>query len=109
VSGCALRPVCCETFAAARALLAREQFSMVFFEDPLQGGDFHAVIDQPAQPRKKKALVIVISRRDDWDSYLTALGAGAFDYVVYPPSPGEIERTLYAALSESRWSETAVA
>jgi len=45
--------------------------------------------------------VIVLSRLADWDAYLSAICAGAFDYIACPPDPAETERILLAALSRS--------
>jgi DNA-binding NtrC family response regulator len=108
VSGCGLRPVCCGTFAAAKVLIAHQQFRVVLSEDLLPDGDFRAVIGETTR-NEGKLPVVVVSRLDDWDCYLAAMSAGAFDYVAFPPNLGEVERILYAALSESRWSERAVA
>ncbi len=107
-SKCGLQPACCETFAAAELLIARQQLSIVLCEDLLPDGDFRAVIGETARC-KPKLPVIVVSRVGDWDSCLAAMSAGAFDYVAFPPNPGEVERILYAALSESRCSSRAVA
>jgi DNA-binding response OmpR family regulator len=50
------------------------------------------------QPR-----VIVMGRSyGDWGDYLEALSAGAYDYLAYPPYPGELEQAVAAALLESR-------
>ncbi len=108
VSQCGLRPICCETIADAQALMARQQFSAVLSEDSLPDGDFRIVIGEMGRT-VSKAPVVIVSRRDDWDSYLAAVGAGAFDYLAFPPTPGELERVLWAALSESNRSGRALA
>lgn len=108
VSRCGLRPICCETIADAQALMARQQFSAVFFEDSLPDGDFRIVIGEMGRT-VSKAPVVIVSRRDDWDAYLAAVGAGAFDFVAFPPNPGELERVLRAALGESKRSDRTVA
>jgi len=38
--------------------------------------------------------VIVLSRFAEWGPYLTALKAGAFDYLVCPPDGAEVDRIL---------------
>ena len=45
--------------------------------------------------------VIVLSHLADWDAYMRALGAGAFDYIACPPDAAEAERILRLALEQS--------
>jgi DNA-binding NtrC family response regulator len=45
--------------------------------------------------------VIVLSHLADWDAYMKALGAGAFDYIACPPDPVEAERILRLALAQN--------
>jgi len=45
----------------------------------------------------------VFSRTGDWPEYLTAIWAGVFDYLAYPPISGELERIIQNAFRESRW------
>ncbi|MGH9716044.1 MAG: hypothetical protein ACRD4R_04850 [Candidatus Acidiferrales bacterium] len=94
-----LRPVCCETIAAARALAERQPFSAALAEDLLPDGDFRAVITEMRR-HAAHSPVVVVSRRDDWEFYLSAVRMGAFDSVNFPPTPGELERVLWTALSE---------
>jgi DNA-binding NtrC family response regulator len=42
--------------------------------------------------------VIVISCIADWEAYMKAISAGAFDYIAFPPDPVESERILRLAL-----------
>jgi DNA-binding NtrC family response regulator len=100
IQKCGLRPTCCRGLREARPLLARQKFSAVFCNDMLSDGDFRAIMNEV---RKSGAdvPVIVLSRLADWDTYLSALGAGAFDYIATPPDSAEIERILWSALRES--------
>jgi DNA-binding NtrC family response regulator len=107
-SKCELRPVCCETLAAARALMTRQQFAVVICEDSLPDGNFHAMIGEGAR-RRGRQPVIVLSSRNDWDSYLVAMGAGAFDCLSFSFGTGEVERILVAALREYEPSAEMVA
>jgi DNA-binding response OmpR family regulator len=93
-------PVCCETLAAAKERIAREEFSVILCAEMLPDADFRAVIRE-ARRYGCEAPVIVVSRRAEWDAYLEALGEGAFDYVALPPHPAELERILLAALREA--------
>jgi len=93
---CGLGPVSCSTLDDARFLLARQDFTIVFCSDTLPDGDFHAVI------RTARSIpVIVLSRLAEWEPFLVAINAGAFDYIACPPDPVETERILLLALSKS--------
>jgi DNA-binding NtrC family response regulator len=97
---CGLHPTCCCAFSEALALLARKSFSVVFCSDTLPDGDFRAFMNEV---RKSTAdvPVVILSRLADWDACLSAIGAGAFDYIATPPDSAEIERILWSALSGS--------
>ena len=51
--------------------------------------------------------MIVLSHLADWDAYMTALSAGAFDYIACPPERVETERILRLALSQNLRSRRA--
>ncbi len=95
-----LRPTCCCGLREALPLLARQNFSTVFCNDTLPDGDFRAIIHE-VRKLDSDAPVVVLSRLADWDGYMTAVGAGAFDYIACPPNPAETQRILWSALSES--------
>lgn len=97
---CNLRPVRCTTLCSARALLARQMFSAVLCSDLLPDGDFRALFQVMAE-EAVDVPVIVLSHLDDWDSYLKAVRAGAFDYISCPPDTAESERILRLAVEES--------
>jgi DNA-binding NtrC family response regulator len=105
---CDLRPVCCETLAAAKALMTRQQFALAVCEDSLPDGNFRAMIGEESR-RRGRQPVIVVSSRDDWESYLLAMRAGAFDCLSSSAGTGEVERVLAAGLQEYRRSEETVA
>jgi len=93
---CGLCPVSCSTVEEAWSLLARQHFKIVLCNDNLPDGDFRAVI-RTARP----IPVIVLSHLAEWEPYLVAINAGAFDYIACPPDPVETERILWFALNES--------
>ncbi len=101
ISSCGLRPVRCETLAAATTLSAQKRFELAICDDELPDGNFRELIAQLRCSRRSMP-VVVISRFDDWGSYLDAMIAGAFDYVAFPPYPQELERAVAAALVESQ-------
>jgi DNA-binding response OmpR family regulator len=88
-----LGPVSCSAVDDARSLLARQHFKVVFCNDNLPDGDFRAVIRTAMS-----ILVVVLSRLAEWEPYLVAINAGAFDYIACPADPVETERILWFAL-----------
>jgi DNA-binding NtrC family response regulator len=100
VRRCGLRATCCCALREALSLLARQDFSVVFCNDTLFDGDFRAVL-RDARKSTADIPVIVLSRLADWDAYLSAIGAGAFDYIACPPNCAETERILWLALKKS--------
>lgn len=91
----------CETLAAAMKLIAHNYFVLAICEDQLPDGNFQELIAE-LKRYGCQTPIVVASRFDDWDSYLTAIGAGAFDFVALPPRAHELERVLAAALAEAR-------
>jgi DNA-binding NtrC family response regulator len=104
IARCGLRPVFCDTLHDARKLLTCCEFDLVLCEDVLPDGASDALLKETS--RLKGALpVVVVSRLGDWDAYLSALGAGAFDYVAWPGTPGELDRIVRSALKETPENE----
>jgi DNA-binding NtrC family response regulator len=97
---CGLSSVCCSSMKKARILLLQRDFRVVLCSDSLPDGDFHAVLKEIRTPTTNIPL-IVLSHLADWDTYLKALGVGAFDYILCPPKPAEAERILWSALADS--------
>ncbi|MBI3671042.1 MAG: hypothetical protein HY237_14840 [Acidobacteria bacterium] len=75
-------------------------FTAVLCSDLLPDGDFRALLEVMAEAALD-VPVIVLSHLDDWDSYLKAVRAGAFDYISCPPDAAESERILRLAVEES--------
>jgi CheY-like chemotaxis protein len=95
---CGLDPIRCPNLEEARTLLRQEAFRVVLCRDNLADGDFRAVLRE-VDKSTVHVPVIVLSLDADWDSYLRALGAGAFDFIVCPPNPAEIKRIIWSALA----------
>jgi DNA-binding NtrC family response regulator len=93
---CGLGSVTCSTLDDARFLLAKQNFKSVFCSDTLPDGDFRGIIRAAGS-----IPVIVLSRLAEWEPYLIATNAGAFDYIACPPDPVETGRILWFALHES--------
>jgi DNA-binding NtrC family response regulator len=96
---CGLEPVLCVTVADSRAVLSRYPICVVLCEDRLADGNYRDVVEA-VEHTSSDALVIVASRLADWNEYMTAVRAGAFDYICLPPRRTEIEWAVKNALSE---------
>jgi DNA-binding NtrC family response regulator len=86
---CALAPVLASTVAESQVALAGDEI--------LDDGKSEDIV-KLAVRSETKAPVIVVSQRGDWPEYLTAMCAGAFDYLAYPPIPGDLLQTIQNAL-----------
>ena len=93
VERCGLGSIYCKEFVEARSFLARQKFRVVFCHDTLPDGDFRGVI-----AAVNPTPVVVLSRFAEWDHYLTALRAGAFDYLACPPAAGNRTSQPQAAI-----------
>jgi DNA-binding NtrC family response regulator len=100
VRNCGLRPVFCPTLADACAMLTQRIFALVICSDRLPESDLGVSLKSLAGA-STGAPVIVLSRDAEWDSYVAAIEAGAFDYITYPLRSVEAERILRSALAHS--------
>lgn len=94
---CGLSSICCKQLGEARIFMTTQKFSVVFCHDALPDGDFRGVVSAA-----KPTPVVVLSRFADWDRYLDALRAGAFDYIACPPDSAETERIVRSAIASAR-------
>lgn len=97
---CGLAPICCSNLKEARSLLPQDVFRVVFCKDILADGDFRGAL-RVVKHLYPSTPVVVLSHIAGWDSYLKALGAGAFDYILCPPSPVEAESIIWTALADT--------
>ena len=81
--------------------MARLEVSVVVCNEWLPDGSYVDIVKFMAKSYARTPL-IVISRIGDWPEYLRAIGAGAFDYVAYPPIRGELQRVIRNALIASK-------
>jgi len=95
---CGLEPVLCVTVADSRAVLSRYPICFIVCEDRLADGNYRDLVES-VERTSSDALVIVASRLADWNEYMEAVRAGAFDYVCLPPRRTEIEWVVKNALS----------
>jgi DNA-binding NtrC family response regulator len=73
---------------------------MVLCNDALTDGDYRAVLRE-VRRTDGEVPVIVLAHAAEWESYLMALGLGAFDYICCPPDPNEANKIIWAALEET--------
>jgi DNA-binding NtrC family response regulator len=95
-----LQAIRCASLTDAYALMEEQTFQLVFCGDDLPDCNLRTAVRILAS-MTRGAPVIVLSRLADWDAYIRALSAGAFDYIACPPEPVETERILRLALAQS--------
>ena len=72
------------------------EVGVVFCHETLPDGDFRSVVSVA-----KPTPVVVLSRFAEWDHYVAALRAGAFDYIACPPDFAETERIVWSAIGHT--------
>jgi len=99
---CGLAPVFASTVAESGAALAEHEALIVLCNDCVDHGTYKDIVKLVGHSNPKMP-VIVVSRTGDWPEYLTAMCAGVFDYLVYPPIPGDLQKTIRNALLGHKW------
>jgi DNA-binding NtrC family response regulator len=94
---CALAPVLVSTVAESGMVLAGHEISVIVCNDHMDDGKYEDIVKLVVRC-ETKVPVIVVSRTGDWPEYFTAIYGGAFDYLVYPPIPGDLQETIRNAL-----------
>jgi DNA-binding NtrC family response regulator len=95
--GLGLHSVACASLLDARAQIDQQTFRVVLCADDLPDCNLRMAVRVLAAATGG-IPVIVLSHLADWDAYIRALDAGAFDYIVCPPEPAEAERILRLAM-----------
>jgi two-component system response regulator PilR (NtrC family) len=90
----------CTSLTDARARIQEQPFHLVLCGDDLPDCNLRTAVRVLASSTGG-APVIVVSHLADWDAYMKALSAGAFDYIACPPDPAETERILRLALAQN--------
>jgi len=89
---------CAGNLAEASALLAREQFDLMLLDIRLPDGDGQKFLEQVvAMP--EHPLVVMVTGYGTIESAVGCMRAGAFDYVLKPFSPSQIDVILKKAQS----------
>ncbi len=93
-----LQSVKCATLTDARSLVELQRFQVVLCDDDLPDCNLSTAI-RVISAATGGVPVIILSRLADWDAYMHALRAGAFDYIACPANQTESERILRMALA----------
>ncbi len=79
-----LTPIVAWSVGEAEKILNRYPVSLVFYSDEFPGDtDTNGFIQRASRP-SNKVPVVVVSRLDDWERFVSFLRRGALDYVLYP-------------------------
>jgi len=93
-----LAPIVASSVREAEEIVNQRPVSLVFYSDEFpEGKGMDGFIRRGSRP-SNKVPVVVVSRRDDWEHFVSFLRRGAFDYVLYPLSEVEIARVVKNAL-----------
>ncbi len=95
-----LQSFSCASLTDARARIEEQAFQFVLCSDELPDCNLRTAV-RVLTSATGGAPVIVLSHLADWDAYMRALSAGAFDYIACPPDPIETERILRLALARN--------
>jgi DNA-binding NtrC family response regulator len=95
---CNLTTLLAFTVGESRRIVDCQEVSLVLCDDRLIDGNYEDILTV-AERSRARAPVIVVSPTGDWPDYLKAIGAGAFDYMIYPLILGELPRVIRNALA----------
>jgi DNA-binding NtrC family response regulator len=95
-----LPSIICDSLTDARSLIEQQAFQLILCDDELPDCNLRTSL-KVLSSATGGIPVIVLSHLADWDAYMTALSAGAFDYIACPPEPIETERILRHALNQN--------
>jgi DNA-binding NtrC family response regulator len=90
----------CSSLTEARALIDQQTVQLILCDDNLPDCNLRTSLKVLASATGG-VPVVVLSHLAEWDSYMKALSAGAFDYIALPPERVETERILRLALSQN--------
>jgi DNA-binding NtrC family response regulator len=99
---CGLAPIFAATVAASEMVLSGQKAFIVLCHNFLIDGKYDDVVKMVSRSGAN-VPVVVVSRTADWSEYLTAIGAGVFDYLAYPPIAGELHRIIRNAFLGRNW------
>ena len=88
--------ICADSLAQASACLARETFDLMMLDLRLPDGDGLKFLEQVAT-LPERPLVVMVTGYGSIESAVACMRAGAFDYVLKPFSPSQIDVILRKA------------
>ena len=77
----------------AEAIVARESFDLMMLDIRLPDGDGHKFLEHVAM-LPERPLVVIVTGNGSIESAVACMRAGAFDYVMKPFTPGQIDVIL---------------
>jgi len=95
-----IETVHCASLSDTRAQIDQGAFRVVLCADDLPDCNLRMAL-HVLTAATRGLPIIAISHLADWEAYMKALDAGAFDYIACPPDPAEAERILRLALGSS--------
>jgi DNA-binding NtrC family response regulator len=84
------------SIAQAEALIARENFDLIMLDVRLPDGDGQVFLER-VSTLPDRPLVVMMTGHGTIESAVSCMRAGAFDYLIKPFSPGQIEVILKKA------------
>jgi len=91
-----LAPIVASSVSEAEDIVHRYQPALVFCSDEFtEDAGIDGFIQHTSQTN---VPVVIVSRLDDWEYFISFLRRGAFDYVLYPLSEVEVARVVKNAL-----------
>jgi DNA-binding NtrC family response regulator len=97
-------PVFVSTVEETRMALLSIEVCIAVCDESAIDGNVQAIVELVGDI-DSRIPVIVISRTGEWPEYFAAIRAGAFDYVGFPPIPGEFHRILRNVLQEREYRQ----
>ena len=94
-------PLCAASTGECREILAASRVGLIFCDDCLTGGDYRDVLAF-CRALRPKTRVVVTSSVAGWDDYLEAMRLGAFDVIVSPCRPTDVEWMVIQARRDER-------
>ena len=96
-----LKSITCGSLTGARTLIEEHTFQLILCADDLPDCNLRTSL-KVLSSATGGVPVVVLSHLAEWEAYVKALSAGAFDYIACPPDRVESERILRLALSQNR-------
>jgi DNA-binding NtrC family response regulator len=106
LGSCGFASVLACTVAECRRALVQHDVCLVLCVERLADGNYQAIVEF-VKKFDPNVPVIVVSRTGDWPEYLNAMCAGASDYLLYPPIPGELRRGIRNAFLQRQHRQNA--